>query len=164
MICQRSEDKCFHNHQIDIFPGCHTTELLLSCPPGQLLVIQSAAFQPSSDGSALNCSGNTLHSSPWLTRGGGGHFRSGTRGGGVHFRSGTRGTRDIRRHVTSRCSGYSRGEECKFSMLLDVVDGDMLGPGMVSILHSCVDSRNILTQCQPRNKVSSFMISITINL
>ena len=35
------------------------------------------------------------------------------------------GVRDIRRAVTRRCSGYSRGEECKFSLLLDVAESEV---------------------------------------
>ena len=42
--------------------GCHTTELLLSCPPGTMLVTQAASFALS--GTKLNCSARTQHSQP----------------------------------------------------------------------------------------------------
>ena len=47
-----------------------------------------------------------------------------------------------------RCSGYSRGEECKFSLLLDVGESEVWGGGLVTILHSCLDTKNIRQDCQ----------------
>ena len=55
---------------------------------------------------------------------------------------------DIRRFVTRRCSGYSSGEECKFSLLLDVVESEVWGGGLVTILHSCLHTENIRQDCQ----------------
>ena len=55
---------------------------------------------------------------------------------------------DIRRFVTRRCSGYSGGEECKFSLLLDVVESEVWGGGLVTILHSCLHTENIRQDCQ----------------
>ena len=55
---------------------------------------------------------------------------------------------DIRRFVTRRCSGYSSGEECKFSLLLDVVESEVWGGGLVTILHSCLHTTNIRQDCQ----------------
>ena len=48
-----------------------------------------------------------------------------------------------------RCSGYSSGEECKFSLLLDVVESEVWGGGLVTVLHSCLDTKNIRQDCQP---------------
>ena len=115
--------------------GCHSTELLLSCPPDQLLIVHSASFHHHS--STLNCSKHTRHSAS-------------SRLEEIHIRS---PARDIRRHVTRRCSGYSRGEDCKFSLLLDVDDGEVLGPGLVNIVHTCVRSGDLVTQCNSRNQV-----------
>ena len=46
-----------------------------------------------------------------------------------------------------RCSGYSRGEECKFSLLLDVGESEVWGGGLVTISHTCVNTDNIVTEC-----------------
>ena len=46
-----------------------------------------------------------------------------------------------------RCSGYSRGEECKFSLLLDVGESEVWGGGLVTISHTCVNTGNIITEC-----------------
>ena len=46
-----------------------------------------------------------------------------------------------------RCSGYSRGEECKFSLLLDVVESEVWGGGLVTISHICVNTGDIVTEC-----------------
>lgn len=46
-----------------------------------------------------------------------------------------------------RCSGYSRGEECKFSLLLDVGESEVWGGGLVTISHTCVNTENIVTEC-----------------
>ena len=40
--------------------GCHRTELSLSCPAGEMLIIHSAHFTPSTN--KLNCSSITQHS------------------------------------------------------------------------------------------------------
>ena len=40
--------------------GCHTTELLLSCPPTQMVIIHSATFSPTRQ--RVNCSQITRHS------------------------------------------------------------------------------------------------------
>ena len=50
-----------------------------------------------------------------------------------------------------RCSGYSSGEECKFSLLLDVVESEVWGGGLVTILHTCQATRNIRQDCQHDN-------------
>ena len=49
-----------------------------------------------------------------------------------------------------RCSGYSRGEECKFSLLLDVEESNLWGDGLVNILHKCVPATNIHKHCDNR--------------
>ena len=46
-----------------------------------------------------------------------------------------------------RCSGYSRGEECKFSLLLDVGESEVWGGGLVTISHICVNTGDIVTEC-----------------
>ena len=43
-----------------MLPGCHSTELSLSCPAGEMLIIHSAHFTPSNN--KLNCSSITRHS------------------------------------------------------------------------------------------------------
>ena len=56
-----------------------------------------------------------------------------------------------------RCSGYSRGEECKFSLLLDVEESNVWGDGLVNILHKCVPHTNIHNNCDNhRNQVEVF--------
>ena len=47
-----------------------------------------------------------------------------------------------------RCSGYSSGEECKFSLLLDVVESEVWGGGLVTILHTCLSTNNIRQDCR----------------
>ena len=51
-----------------------------------------------------------------------------------------------------RCSGYSRGEECKFSLLLDVGESEVWGGGLVTISHTCVNTENIVTECGDTDK------------
>ena len=113
-----------------LMPGCHTTELLLSCPPGEMVIIHSASF--TSSRAKLNCSQVTRHSQ---------------RVDSVS-RAVREGDSDIRRFVTRRCSGYSSGEECKFSLLLDVVESEVWGGGLVTIIHTCLTTRNIRQDCQ----------------
>ena len=50
-----------------------------------------------------------------------------------------------------RCSGYSSGEECKFSLLLDVVESETWGGGLVTISHTCSHTNNIRQDCQQDN-------------
>ena len=52
----------FHTGSLYRSEGCHTTELLLSCPPGTMLVTQAASFAVSD--TKLNCSARTQHSQP----------------------------------------------------------------------------------------------------
>ena len=54
---------------------------------------------------------------------------------------------DIRQAVTRRCSGYTRGEDCKFSLLLDVAESEVWGGGLVTISHTCVNTEDIVTEC-----------------
>ena len=104
----------FHSHFLS---GCHSTELVLSCPPGNLMVIHSALFSPA-PGPSLNCSHHTAHSSALTSDNG---LTSGAPPGTAHAHT------DIRQAVTRRCSGYSRGEDCKFSLLLDVAESEVWG-------------------------------------
>ena len=118
-------------------PGCHTTELLLSCPPGEMVIIHSASF--TSSRAKLNCSQVTRHSQRVDTV----------------SRAVREGDSDIRRFVTRRCSGYSSGEECKFSLLLDVVESEVWGGGLVAITHTCVNTNTIRQTCsQDLNTIS----------
>ena len=135
--------------------GCHTTELLLSCPPGQLLVVHSAIFRHAGAGVTLNCSARTQHSARITPELG---LDTGTR-----VSSGS-GDRDIRRAVTRRCSGYSRGEDCKFSLLLDVAESEVWGGGLVTVVHTCVSSNQIRNNCHANNQVyfNSFSENIQI--
>ena len=105
-----------------------------------MLIIHSAHFTPSNN--KLNCSSITTHSS---------------RGTEVGERTGSRGDlrADIRKFVTRRCSGYSSGEECKFSLLLDVVESEVWGGGLVAITHTCVNTNTIRQTCsQDLNTIS----------
>ena len=56
-----------------------------------------------------------------------------------------------------RCSGYSSGEECKFSLLLDVVESEVWGGGLVTILHTCQATRNIRQDCSS-NQVGQLVL------
>ena len=116
--------------QVYLSRGCQATEIRLVCPPHQLLVIQAAQFtlarQPQ-----LNCSSLTRHSQP-------------THMAGVEQVD--RG-RNIRQDLNRRCSGYSSGEECRFSLLLDVPESLSWGEGWVEVWHRCVDQDKITTKC-----------------
>ena len=102
-----------------------------------MLIIHSAHFSSSRD--KLNCSDVTRHS---------------VRVARLE-ETGRKVDRDIRRFVTRRCSGYSSGEECKFSLLLDVEESEVWGGGLVSISHSCVHTSNIRQDCsQHRGQIS----------
>ena len=126
---------------ITICAGCHTTELSLSCPMGQLLVVHSATFRHAGAGATLNCSARTQHSTFITSE--------------MVLDMGTSsGDRDIRRAVTRRCSGYSRGEDCKFSLLLDVSESEVWGGGLVTIVHTCVSSNQIRNNCHENNQVN----------
>ena len=91
---------------------------MLSCPPGNLLVIHSALFSPA-PGPSLNCSRHTAHSSALTSDDG--LLTTGAPPGTAHAQT------DIRQAVTRRCSGYTRGEDCKFSLLLDVAESEVWG-------------------------------------
>ena len=106
------------------------------------MIIHSAQFSPSTN--KLNCSSVTQHSQR------GGREEEEKEGG---QRRGVRADPrvDIRRFVSRRCSGYSSGEECKFSLLLDVVESEVWGGGLVTILHTCQATRNIRQDCQHDN-------------
>ena len=60
---------------------------------------------------------------------------------------------DIRQAVTRRCSGYTRGEDCKFSLLLDVAESEVWGGGLVTLIHTCVDSENVHSSCNNHKQV-----------
>ena len=81
-------------------------------------MIHSALFSAApGPGLSLNCSRHTAHSSPLtsdalLTTG--------------DLRPPGAST-DIRQAVTRRCSGYQSGEDCKFSLLLDVAESEVWG-------------------------------------
>ena len=47
--------------------------------------------------------------------------------------------------------------------MLDVDDGEVLGPGLVNIVHTCVRSGDLVTQCNSRKQVSQKKI-LEINL
>ena len=79
-------------------------------------MIHSALFSPA-PGPSLNCSRHTAHSSALTTD------NVLTTGAPPHMHAHT----DIRQAVTRRCSGYRRGEECKFSLLLDVAESEVWG-------------------------------------
>ena len=116
--------------QVYLSRGCQATELRLVCPPHQLLVIQAAQFTLARQ-AQLNCSSLTRHSQPLHMTG----VEQGDRG------------RDIRQDLNRRCSGYSSGEECRFSLLLDVPESLSWGEGWVEVWHRCVDQDKITTKC-----------------
>ena len=105
------------------------------------MVIHSALFSPA-PGPSLNCSHHTAHSSALTSDNG---LTSGAPPGTAHAQT------DIRQAVTRRCSGYSRGEDCKFSLLLDVVESETWGGGLVTISHTCSHTKNIRQDCQQDN-------------
>ena len=80
-------------------------------------MIHSALFSPA-PGPSLNCSRHTAHSSALTTDN---VLTTGAPPGSAHAHT------DIRQAVTRRCSGYRRGEECKFSLLLDVAESEVWG-------------------------------------
>ena len=97
-----------------------------------MLIVHSAKFSPSNN--KLNCSSITRHSQATSEV--------------VESRRSRNVLReDIRRFVNRRCSGYSSGEECKFSLLLDVVESEVWGGGLVTITHSCLHTRDIRADC-----------------
>ena len=57
------------------------------------------------------------------------------------------GDKDIRQALNRRCSGYSNGEECKFSLLLDQPESRSWGEGWVKTWHKCVNQESITTRC-----------------
>ena len=59
----------------------------------------------------------------------------------------SQGARDIRQALNRRCSGYTNGEACKFSLLLDQPESRSWGEGWVEIWHKCVDQDSITTRC-----------------
>ena len=62
-----------------------------------------------------------------------------------------------------RCSGYSSGEECKFSLLLDVVESEVWGGGLVSISHTCVHTTNIRQDCNQHREQVTLSVGIISN-
>ena len=130
--------------QLFLSRGCHSTELVLRCPADRVLVVVSAQFSPHTTHShtRLNCSHNTAHSQA---------------AEGVVLRPGER-DRDIRQALNRRCSGYSRGEECRFSLLLDQAAAPSWGEGLVTVWHRCV--ANITTQCgRVRHTARGYLMS-----
>ena len=115
--------------QVLLSHGCHSTELVLRCPARRVLVTVAAQFIPAMHHTRLNCSHNTLHS------------QAGT--GLVITDTGT----DISQALNRRCSGYSSGEECRFSLLLDLPQSLAWGEGWVKVWHRCVDQDKITTRC-----------------
>ena len=69
---------------------------------------------------------------------------------------------DIRMFVTRRCSGYSSGEECKFSLLLDVVESETWGGGLVTISHTCSHTNNIRQDCQKQTNPVSLLTTTVL--
>ena len=123
--------------QLFLSQGCQSTELLLRCPADKVIIVESAEFSPATWNHAqyttrLNCSSHTKHSQPSQ--------------GEVIIKD-RDGDKDIRQSLNRRCSGYSNGEECKFSLLLDQPESRSWGEGWVEILHKCVDQENITTKC-----------------
>ena len=110
-----------------------------------MLIIHSAHF--SSSRHKLNCSDVTRHS---------------VRVARLE-ETGRKVDRDIRRFVTRRCSGYSSGEECKFSLLLDVEESEVWGGGLVTISHSCVHTSNIRHDCTQHREQVRPNVGITSN-
>ena len=91
-------------------------------------------FQPSPRNS-LNCSAHTTHSAaarPALAQ--------------VSGRAATR-SRDIRRAVARRCSGYTRGDSCSFSLLLDAAEAEVWGGGLVTVVHTCLPATSLHSAC-----------------
>ena len=115
--------------QVLLSHGCHSTELVLRCPAMRVLVPVAAQFIPALHHTRLNCSHNTLHSQAET--------------GLVIANTGT----DISQAINSRCSGYSSGEECRFSLLLDLPQSLAWGEGWVSVWHRCVHQDKITTRC-----------------
>ena len=62
-----------------------------------------------------------------------------------------------------RCSGYTRGEDCKFSLLLDVVESEVWGGGLVSISHTCVHTTNIRQDCTQHREQVTLSVGIISN-
>ena len=127
-----------HHHpgQTLLSRGCPDTELLIRCPPDQMLLVHSARFIPAmwagAEGSGTqHCSSLTKHSQTLE---------------GEVIRYSSEG-RDIRQALNRRCSGYSSGEECKFSLLLDQPESRSWGEGWVEVWHKCVPQGNITTKC-----------------
>ena len=123
--------------QLFLSRGCQSTELRLACPAHKVLIVESAHFSPAQWTLApgltkLNCSSQTQHSAA-------------TEGEVIIEHK--RDVRDIRQALNRRCSGYSSGEECKFSLLLDQPESLSWGEGWVEILHKCVDQGHITTKC-----------------
>ena len=123
--------------QIYLSRGCQSTELRLKCSAHKVLIIESALFSPAHWNPAqfikkLNCSSQTKHSEA-VER-------------GVVIKAGA-GAKDIRQALNRRCSGYSSGEECKFSLLLDQPEARNWGEGWVEVWHKCVEQENMTTKC-----------------
>ena len=112
--------------------GCHSTELRLLCPQNHMLVAEAGRFVPAPIHTRLNCSARTRHSQV-VDR--------------PVVGSGRIGDRDLRQAINRRCSGFSNGEECRFSLHLDSPESRSWGPGLVELWHRCVPRQLIHTQC-----------------
>ena len=113
--------------QLLLSQGCQTTELLLVCPVKEVVVVESGRYTTAM--ARQNCSARTMHSVPVEEV--------------VIQRTG----RDITQALNRRCSGYSSGEECRFSLLLDLPQSRRWGGGWVEVWHRCVPQENITTTC-----------------